>query len=76
MKTDLWKRLDAVTKDLGAGNQLITIIQRADERAADVDQKLTEYRAGHAGVDVQATPINGPELIVVIRRFGLDAIDR
>ena len=29
-----------------------------------------------AGLDVQANPVDGPELVVVIRRFGLDAIDR
>ena len=69
MRRDLWKRLDSVVNDFAVGNQLITVIQYANETDADVDEKLARWRSGEDVEGVVARP-SSEELVVVIRRFG------
>ena len=69
MRRDLWKRLDSVINDFGVGNQLITVIQHADETDDDVDKKLARWRAGEVAEDIVARP-SSDELVIQIRRFG------
>ena len=70
MKADLWKRLDSIGRGLGAGDQVITVLQYFDETEDDANKKLAQWRAGDDTKDVVARPSSGDELVIQIMRFG------
>ena len=69
MNASMRRRLNAIGKRLLPRNNIITVSQYPNETDKNVDSKLDRWRAGEIVYDVRAFPVDGPEMVVVIRRF-------
>lgn len=69
MRTQLWRRLDAVQGKFAPKNYSITVTQRPGETLEETEARLERWRQGHEDRDITAVPFDGEELVVILRDF-------
>ena len=69
MRTQLWRRLDAVQGKFAPKNYSITVTQRPGETLEETEARLERWRQGEEDQDITANPCEGEELVVILLNF-------